>query len=162
MTKLVLSKIFFFLIFIFSFPMISCERANNIGFRNLRIKPIETKRVVRVPQKVVIGMIQVESNGNDSAYNKSEEAVGCLQIRPIMVREVNRILKKQGKEHRFKMKDRWDRNKSLDMFWVWKDYHHPNSEDEVIARNWNGGPNGYVKKSTEKYWEKVSSCLEGK
>jgi len=142
--------------------MISCERANNIGFRNLRIKPIETKRVVRVPQKVVIGMIQVESNGNDSAYNKSEEAVGCLQIRPIMVREVNRILKKQGKEHRFKMKDRWDRNKSLDMFWVWKDYHHPNSEDEVIARNWNGGPNGYVKKSTEKYWEKVSSCLEGK
>lgn len=162
MKKLVLSKIFFFLIFIFSFPMISCERANNIGFRNLRIKPIETKRVVRVPQKVVIGMIQVESNGNDSAYNKSEEAVGCLQIRPIMVREVNRILKKQGKEHRFKMKDRWDRNKSLDMFWVWKDYHHPNSEDEVIARNWNGGPNGYVKKSTEKYWEKVSSCLEGK
>ena len=162
MTKLVLSKIFFFLIFIFSFPMISCERANNIGFRNLRIKPIETKRVVRVPQKVVIGMIQVESNGNDSAYNKSEEAVGCLQIRPIMVREVNRILKKQGKEHRFKMKDRWDRNKSLDMFWVWKDYHHPNSEDEVIARNWNGGPNGYVKKSTEKYWEKVSSSLEAK
>ena len=142
--------------------MISYERANNIGFRNLRIKPIETKRVVRVPQKVVIGMIQVESNGNDSAYNKSEEAVGCLQIRPIMVREVNRILKKQGKEHRFKMKDRWDRNKSLDMFWVWKDYHHPNSEDEVIARNWNGGPNGYVKKSTEKYWEKVSSCLEAK
>ena len=162
MTKLVLSKIFFFLIFIFSFPMISYERANNIGFRNLRIKPIETKRVVRVPQKVVIGMIQVESNGNDSAYNKSEEAVGCLQIRPIMVREVNRILKKQGKEHRFKMKDRWDRNKSLDMFWVWKDYHHPNSEDEVIARNWNGGPNGYIKKSTEKYWEKVSSCLEYK
>jgi len=162
MTKLTLSKIFFFLIFIFSFPMISYERANNIGFRNLRIKPIETKRVVRVPQKVVIGMIQVESNGNDSAYNKSEEAVGCLQIRPIMVREVNRILKKQGKEHRFKMKDRWDRNKSLDMFWVWKDYHHPNSEDEVIARNWNGGPNGYIKKSTEKYWEKVSSCLEYK
>ena len=162
MKKLVLSKIFFFLIFIFSFPMISYERANNIGFRNLRIKPIETKRVVRVPQKVVIGMIQVESNGNDSAYNKSEEAVGCLQIRPIMVREVNRILKKQGKEHRFKMKDRWDRNKSLDMFWVWKDYHHPNSEDEVIARNWNGGPNGYIKKSTEKYWEKVSSCLEYK
>jgi len=162
MTKLVLSKIFFFLIFIFSFPMISCERANNIGFRNLRIKPIETKRVVRVPQKVVIGMIQVESNGNDSAYNKSEEAVGCLQIRPIMVREVNRILKKQGKEYRFKMKDRWDRDKSLEMFWVWRDYHHPRSSDEVIARNWNGGPNGYKKKSTEKYWKKVNSCLENR
>ena len=54
------------------------------------------------------------------------------------------------------MKDRWDRDKSLEMFWVWRDYHHPNSTDEVIARNWNGGPNGYKKKSTEKYWEKVN------
>ena len=124
------------------------------------IKPITPKEVQRVPQDIVMSMIQVESNGNDSAYNKSEEAAGCLQIRPIMVREVNRILRKNGDIRRFKLKDRWDREKSLQMFWVWRDYHHPNSNDEVIARNWNGGPNGYKKKSTEKYWEKVSSCLE--
>ena len=162
MTKLILSKILLFLICIFSLPMTSHQSIENTWFKDLRIEPIESKKVTRVPQEVVIGMIQVESNGNDRAYNKSEEAVGCLQIRPIMVREVNRILKKQGEEYRFKMKDRWDRDKSLQMFWVWKDYHHPNSTDEVIARNWNGGPNGYKKKSTEKYWEKVNRCLEEK
>jgi len=123
------------------------------------IEPIEVKNVQRVPQEIVLGMIQVESNGNDEAYNESEDAVGCLQIRPIMVREVNRILKMKGEEYRFKMKDRWDREKSLEMFWIWRDYHHPDSDYEIIARNWNGGPNGYRKKSTEKYWEKVNRCL---
>ena len=162
MTKLILSKIFLFLIFVFSLPMTSHHLVENTWFKDFLVEPIKPKKVTRVPQEVVIGMIQVESNGNDKAYNKSEEAVGCLQIRPIMVREVNRILKKQGEEYRFKMKDRWDRDKSLQMFWVWRDYHHPNSTDEVIARNWNGGPNGYKKKSTEKYWEKVSRCLEEK
>ena len=43
-------------------------------------------------------MIMVESEGNDSAYHKREKAAGCLQIRPIMVREVNRILGIQKSE----------------------------------------------------------------
>ena len=30
-------------------------------------------------------IIRVESSGNDSAYNASEDAVGCLQIRKCMV-----------------------------------------------------------------------------
>jgi len=158
--KLTLNKIFLLLICIFSLPMSSYQLIENPWFEELRIEPIKIKEVTRIPHLVVNGMIQVESNGNDSAHNLSEDAVGCLQIRPIMVREVNRILKIQGEDYRFKMKDRWDRKKSLEMFWVWKDYHHPNSTNEVIARNWNGGPNGYKKKSTEKYWEKVNRCLE--
>ena len=109
---------------------------------------------------LVNAMIMVESSGNDSAYNHSERAVGCLQIRPIMVREVNRILKKTGQDERYDMEDRWDREKSLDMFHIWREYHHPNSDDEVIARNWNGGPNGFNKESTLKYWKKVRGRLE--
>ena len=160
MMKLTLNKIFLLLICIFTLPMTSYQLIENSWLEELRIEPIKIKEVTRIPQLVVIGMIQVESNGNDKAHNLSEDAVGCLQIRPIMVREVNRILKRQGEDYRFKMKDRWDRERSLEMFWVWKDYHHPNSTNEVIARNWNGGPNGYKKKSTEKYWEKVNRCLE--
>jgi hypothetical protein len=109
---------------------------------------------------ITSALIYVESRGKDSAYNSSEDAVGCLQIRPIMVREVNRILKKTGKEERFDLEDRWDREKSLDMFHIWREYHHPNSTDEVIARNWNGGPNGFNKESTLKYWKKVKGRLE--
>jgi len=108
-------------------------------------------------------LIFIESNGNDSAIGDrhliGNEAVGALQIRPIMVREVNRILKIQGKTKRFKLKDRFDRNKSIHMFMIWKKFHHENDSDEVIARNWNGGPRGYKIKRTEKYWSKVAKQL---
>ena len=76
-----------------------------------------------------------------------------------MVREVNRILRKQGNILRFKLEDRWDRNKSLEIFHIWREYHHPNSTDEMIARNWNGGPRGYKKESTLHYWRKVKGKL---
>jgi len=118
----------------------------------IEIKPIQTENLINA-------LISVESRGNDKAYCKSEEAVGCLQIRPIMVREVNRILKIQGNKKRFKMKDRWNRDKSIEMFNVWKGYHHSNSTGEQIARNWNGGPKGYRRKSTINYWMKVQKYL---
>ena len=76
-----------------------------------------------------------------------------------MVREVNRILRKQGGTFRFKLEDRWDRDKSLEIFHVWREYHHPDSDDETIARNWNGGPKGYKKESTLQYWRKVKNKL---
>ena len=79
-----------------------------------------------------------------------------------MVSEVNRILRKQGDTLRFEMKDRWSRDKSLEMFHIWREYHHPNSTDEVIARNWNGGPRGYKKESTIHYWRKVRGHIDVK
>jgi hypothetical protein len=137
------------------------EKTNLFGkwfeFKN---RPIIKSKIIN--NDIISAMIKVESAGNDSAYNLKEEAVGCLQIRPIMVREVNRILKRRGEDKRFKLKDRWSRDKSIEMFTIWRDYHHSNSEYEKIARNWNGGADGYKKKSTEKYWEKVSYCLETK
>ena len=112
---------------------------------------------------LVTALIHVESRGNDSAIGDrhlvGNEAVGALQIRPIMVREVNRILKIQKSNKRFTLKDRFDRNKSIEMFYVWKNYHHKNSEPEVIARNWNGGPKGFKLNRTVKYWNKVENQL---
>jgi len=127
----------------------------------MRIESVYVEPIIvsNIEYNVVEAMIQVESAGKDSAYNVSEDAVGCLQIRPIMVREVNRILRKQGDTLRYRLKDRWNREKSLEMFHVWREYHHPNSTDEVIARNWNGGPRGYKKQSTTRYWEKVQREL---
>ena len=77
-------------------------------------------------------MIQVESEGNDSAYCASENAAGCLQIRPIMLQEVNRILRLQGKLKRYTLNDRWNREKSIEMFWIWKNFHHQNSSNEKL------------------------------
>jgi len=114
-------------------------------------------------ERLVSALIHVESRGNDSAIGDrhlvGNEAVGALQIRPIMVKEVNRILKIQKSNKRFTLKDRFERDKSIEMFYIWKNYHHKDSEPEVIARNWNGGPKGFKLNRTVKYWNKVEKQL---
>ena len=104
---------------------------------------------------LVDALIMVESSGNPNAHCKKEKAVGCLQIRPIMLREVNRILRKQKSTKRFSLEDRWDCGLSKEMFYIWRSWHHEDSSDEVIARCWNGGPRGWKKKATQDYWAKV-------
>ena len=67
-------------------------------------------------QEFVSAVIMVESTNNPKAYNKRENAVGILQIRPIMVREVNRVLKMNNSSDRYTLIDRWSKEKSIDMF----------------------------------------------
>ena len=112
--------------------------------------------VVRtIPKNNLIdAIIYVESRGDVNAYNAKENAVGCLQIRPIMLREVNRLLG----YNKYKLTDRWNKSKSIEMFNVIKE-HTTNPTDEKLARNWNGGWNGYKKQSTLKYWHKVKEQL---
>jgi hypothetical protein len=122
------------------------------------VQTSKPNKQLKTKNNLVDALILVESAGNPKANNKKENAVGCLQIRPIMVREVNRILRKQKSEQRFTREDRWDCGKSQEMFYIWVNYHHPTSSDEMIARNWNGGPRGYKKQSTEHYWQKVQKA----
>ena len=112
--------------------------------------------VVRtIPKNNLIdAIIYVESRGDVNAYNAKENAVGCLQIRPIMLREVNRLLG----YNKYKLTDRWNKVKSIEMFNVIKE-HTTNPTNEKLARNWNGGWNGYKKQSTLKYWHKVKEQL---
>ncbi len=113
----------------------------------------------------VNSVIYVESRGNDSAYHKKEKAVGCLQIRPIMVREVNRILRKHKVNLKFEMDDRWNRQKSIDMFDIMAEEVEcclgltQLEFFEIVARKWNGGPRGHKKQSTKIYWERVQKEL---
>lgn len=111
-------------------------------------------------EELIEAMAFIESGGNPNAIgdlNLGTPSVGLLQIRPIMVREVNRILKNQGLEKRFRNKDRKDSTKSIEMFNIWADTYHLNSSYEKMARNWNGGPKGYRKPATSYYWFKISN-----
>ena len=112
---------------------------------------------------LVIALIHVESRGKEDAIGDTHLAtpsVGVLQIRPIMVREINRILKRKKSDKRFKLKDRFSREKSIEMFHIWQSYHLPNSSDEIIARCWNGGPKGWKSKATLHYWNKVQREID--
>ena len=123
-------------------------------------KPIPIKKKTNW-EHFIDAVIEVESGGDDSAYNKRERAVGCLQIRPIAVREVNRLLESYGVDGKYTLDDRYDRGRSIEMFSIMADqveYCEFISEEEffeIVARRWNGGPRGARKKSTIKYWEKV-------
>ena len=138
---------------------------------NKQVTPVDssyiTPPVILLPQPVdelVNALIHVESRGIDSAIGDTHletPSIGVLQIRPVMVREVNRILKRTKSEKRYKLKDRFSRVKSIEMFMVWKNYHHPKDGFEEIARCWNGGPRGMKNKRTEKYWIKVQKHLNG-
>ena len=100
----------------------------------------------------------VESSYNDSAYNASEDAVGCLQIRQTMVDDINRILKRKGSTKRYTYLDRWDRYKSIEMFEIYCEYYGLDSAEKV-ARCWNGGPRGADKPATVSYWNKVKNKI---
>ena len=126
-----------------------------------RITPPVTTSLQPVDE-LVNALIHVESRGIDSAIGDTHletPSIGVLQIRPVMVREVNRILKRTKSDKRYKLKDRFSREKSIEMFMIWKNYHHPKDGFEEIARCWNGGPRGMKNKRTEKYWIKVQKQL---
>ena len=124
-------------------------------FINQATSSFEVVKVTPIIQdRLIEAIIHVESRGDSMAYNAGEDAVGVLQIRPIMMREVNRLLK----ENKYTLDDRWSKSKSIEMFNVIKD-HTTNPTNEILARNWNGGWSGYKKKSTLKYWQKVKTQL---
>ena len=125
-----------------------------INYATSSFEVVMVKTTPTIQDSLIDAIIHVESRGDSMAYNAGEDAVGVLQIRPIMMREVNRLLK----ENKYTLDDRWSKSKSIEMFNVIK-AHTTNPTNERLARNWNGGWNGYKKKSTLKYWNKVKTQL---
>jgi len=103
-------------------------------------------------------IIMVESHKNPSAYNEGESAAGIGQIRPIVISDLHRI----GYVN-WSNEDRWCPQSSKRIFNKYTSYwiSRMNLEDtyENRARIWNGGPRGYEKQSTIKYWSKVKQYL---
>ena len=137
---------------ILSLLLLAFISTQSMWYDKLTYKPIEQHVQI---DTLLNAVMAVESNFNILAYNSKEDAVGCLQIRPIMVREVNRLL---GAD-KYTLKDRWNKAKSIEMFNVIRS-HTKNATDEKIARNWNGGYNGHKKQSTLKYWNKVKKYTQ--
>ena len=101
--------------------------------------------------KIVSALIQVESEGITNAVNGN--AVGILQIKPITVREVNRILKGEV----YTLADRYSPEKSKDMAMVFFTYwvkRWPSMSDKELCGRWMM-PNG---KAPE--WYKVRCAKE--
>lgn len=102
----------------------------------------------------------VESGGDPSAYNKAEDSAGIVQIRPIMIEDVNRILKLRNDKRRFTLGDRWNVAKSQQMFDIYMSHYCKGMSLIDKARCWNGGPKGHKKDSTLRYAAKVQKVMK--
>lgn len=69
---------------------------------------------------LIDAMIEKESRGKEDAVGKTND-IGVLQITPIYVEEVNRILGEQ----KYTLKDRYDKYKSIEMFNIMNEKHNP-------------------------------------
>ena len=89
----------------------------------------------------------IETRNDSTKFNPDENAAGLLQIRPIMVKEVNQILGYK----KYSLKDRWSKQKSIEMFIIYQNFINPEYDEELAARYWNGGRSGDVKQTTDRY-----------
>jgi hypothetical protein len=97
---------------------------------------------------------RVESNGNPLAVGDGGRAAGIAQIWAITVRDVNRFA-----GTRYTLNDRFDPEKSRQMFRLYTEHYGKGQSDEVKARIWNGGPTGNKKRATIAYWNKIKKHL---
>lgn len=109
--------------------------------------------------KVINAIAIIESNKNSKAVNGDQ--VGLLQIRPIVVKDCNRILKMKKVTKRYTLNDRLNPKKSKEMFIIYQGYYNPKKNIEHGIRLWNGGPN-YTKKGTQEYYQKVKKVYKRK
>ncbi len=106
---------------------------------------------------------QVESNGNSEAVGDDGKSIGAYQIQKPYFKDA---LEYDSTLAKYKYEDvKKDKVARLIIKAYWKRYatkrrlgHEPTDEDR--ARIHNGGLNGYKKKSTIKYWEKIKKELE--
>ena len=115
-------------------------------------------------ERLLQARICVESGGDPRAYNKAEHAAGLIQIRPILIRDVNRILHAPV----FGLNDRYDPAACREIHRIWLTYYGVLHElqtgepatTEVLARLWPGGPDGARQACTLDYWQRLRAAMK--
>lgn len=98
---------------------------------------------------------QVESDGGTTSQN-------AYQIKDIYIDDINRIY---GLQLSYSIKfDRKLSEKAMRLYWIYYGGRYERIMGrpvtyEVLARIHNGGPDGFKKYSTKKYWKAVSVLL---
>ena len=99
-------------------------------------------------------LIQIESGGNDQAKGRHGE-LGALQIKSIMVRDINRIM---GTHYAHQQVT--NRATATFIANAYLSHYGRNLSDESLARLWQGGPRGAKKSSTRAYARRVMRELD--
>jgi hypothetical protein len=84
---------------------------------------------------IIESVIITESSGDSTAVNVVEDAVGLLQIRPIMVAEANRL----AGYDKYSLQDRYNVSKSIEMWNDVQAYWNPAYDLVKACKMWNAG-----------------------
>jgi len=116
---------------------------------------------VKIDKNLLRAISKVESNNKELAVGDSGKAYGAFQLHKIYIDDVNRFSAKK-----YRRTDAF--NKKLAEEIVVKYLQHygkryeritgQSASREVLARIHNGGPDGWKKSSTIKYWKKIKSA----
>ena len=102
---------------------------------------------------------QVESGGNDQAVGDNGKALGPYQIWQPYWQDACEY---GGVNWLYNKTNAFNEPKARQVvIWYWLRYMPTNPcSAEILARIHNGGPKGYKKKTTLKYWKKVEKELK--
>lgn len=101
-------------------------------------------------------IVLVESNNRANAVGDGGSAVGAYQIRPIFLRDINRILG----WNKYELDDRWDPVKSRAMARIFFEHYGAGRTLIEMARQYNGGPRGHLKEATAPFATKILAVMD--
>lgn len=125
---------------------------SNNGFSN---------EIIPIPAKFLHTIGAVESNNDDSAVGDKGKARGRYQIWQICFKDAQIYDKSLANIPYSAVTNQIIANKVLTAYlnkYCQKEIKQNNFE--VMARTWNGGPDGKNKLNTIKYWEKVKNLID--
>lgn len=104
--------------------------------------------------RLITAIGTVESKLNDKAVNGVY--AGFLQISKVTVKDCNRINKIKGVSKRYTLQDRFNRQKSIEMFHVIQGFYNPKGDLHYAILLWNEGSSAMDKaKRKTSYYNKV-------
>lgn len=118
--------------------------------------------ILEIPLEFFLAIAIIESSMDPSAIGDNGRSYGIYQIQEIYIEDVNRIY---GTDYEWP-RDAIDQQKATSIVTLYLS-HYGSAKRlgkpatmEQLARIHNGGPNGHLKKSTEKYADKFFDALE--
>ena len=104
--------------------------------------------------RLITAIGTVESGLNDNA--RSGVHAGFLQISKVCVTECNRINKLKNVSTRYTLQDRFNHQKSIEIFWIIQNFYNPKLDIDYMVLLWNEGNSAMKKpKRKTKYYQKV-------
>ena len=115
-----------------------------------------------IPLSLILALIAVESGGDDAAVGLHGE-VGCLQIKPCVIHDVNLALPRPF----YKLSDRTNRDVSMQILrrylarWGAREHLRRAVTSKDLALIWHYGPTGWRRKDegARCYWAKVRKAM---